>query len=78
MTTVTITTEVEVEIDLADIDSSALQEELKARNLRVEGGNGELSEELLDQIYYALRDNDMETLRRHAGTLVYVALGRIV
>lgn len=80
MTTVTVTTEVEVEVevDLSDIDSDALQEELKSRNLRVAGGDGELSEELLDQIYYALRDNDMDTLKRHTGTLVYVALGRIV
>lgn len=78
MTTVTVTAEVEVEIDLSEIDSNDLQKELQARNLRVSGGNGELDEALLDQIYYALRDNDVDTLKRHAGTLVYVALGRII
>lgn len=78
MTTVTVTAEVEVEIDLYEIDSNDLQKELQARNLRVSGGNGELDEALLDQIYYALRDNDVDTLKRHAGTLVYVALGRII
>jgi DNA topoisomerase VI subunit B len=76
MTSITITQEIEVDIDLEEIESEVLEEALKARRRSISGI--EVGSELVDQIYYALRDNDVDTLKRHSGTLVYAVSGRIV
>ena len=68
----TIYTEVEVEVDLAEFDTSDLIEELESRDVVYRQGN----DVILDQIYMAkIRGQDYTKL---VDDLIYNALGKIV
>ena len=73
---------VTVDIDLDEFDSFDLIDELESRGYVVHGGTNSpvdsTPSDLIERLYYALANNDQDTINRTAATLCYVIGGRIL
>lgn len=74
---------VTVNVDLDDFDSDELKEELESRGFTVRGTGATAPTDatpadLIERLYYALANNDQDTINRTATTICYVMGGRIL
>lgn len=76
MTYASVTVNVDVDVDLSEISTDDLIEELKDRNVQP-GSSTEDYRELLEKIHQALVFNDTEKAIAISRTLIYNALGAI-
>ena len=75
MSSRTIYTDVEVEIDLDDFSDDELVDELRDRGFSVDEFNETTVKELIEQVYYLRRQG--QQWQHLIDQLIYKALGRI-
>lgn len=73
---------VDVDVDLDEFDSCDLIDELESRGYVVQGEKSSpvdsTPSDLIERLYYALANNDQDTINRTAATLCYVVGWRIL
>ena len=73
---------VDVDVDLDEFDSCDLIDELESRGYVVQGEKSSpvdsTPSDPIERLYYALANNDQDTINRTAATLCYVVGGRIL
>lgn len=73
---------VDVDVDLDEFDSCDLIDELESRGYVVQGEKSSpvdsTPSDLIERLYYALANNDQDTINRTAATLCYVVGGGIL
>lgn len=73
---------VDVDVDLDEFDSCDLIDELESRGYVVQDEKSSpvdsTPSDLIERLYYALANNDQDTINRTAATLCYVVGGRIL
>lgn len=73
---------VDVDLDLDEFDSCDLIDELESRGYVVQGEKSSpvdsTPSDLIERLYYALANNDQDTINRTAATLCYAVGGRIL
>lgn len=73
---------VDVDVDLDEFDSCDLIDELESRGYVVQGEKSapvdSTPSDLIERLYYALTNNDQDTINSTATTLCYVLGGRIL
>lgn len=64
---------VDVDIDIADIPDDVIVDEFRERGLI-----DELENKYIEDIYYALRDNDIEIVKEIMKEIIWKRIGRVL